>query len=101
MFRHQMCHPQGLNFVNLPNHISTIAALVKINKIFRTLKFSNVVLLLLLLLLLLSHDVCVVAVYTIRVLMLLLCLPGTFRASICRGQIIYIFIIIELSLVDI
>ena len=79
MFRHQMCHPQGLNFVTLPNHISTIAALVKINKIFRTLKFSNVVLLLLLLL---SHDICVVAVYTIRVLMMLLCLPGTYSKHV-------------------
>ena len=33
MFRHQMCHPQGARFVTLLNYISTIAALVKINKI--------------------------------------------------------------------
>ena len=39
MFRHQMCHPQGICFVTkLPNYISTIAALVKINEIFKKLK---------------------------------------------------------------
>jgi hypothetical protein len=38
MFRHQMCHPQGRLFVTLPNYISTIAALVKINKVFKNLK---------------------------------------------------------------
>ena len=43
MFRHQMCHPQGARFVTLPNYISIIAALVKTNKAFKTLKFSNVI----------------------------------------------------------
>ena len=71
MFRHQMCHHQGACFVTLPNYISTIATLVKINKIFKTLKLSTVIKWLLL------HEVCMVAVYTVCVLMLLLCLSGT------------------------
>ena len=53
MFRHQMCHPQGA-FITLPNFISTIAALDKINKIFKTLKLSNMIARLLL------HEVCMV-----------------------------------------
>ena len=73
MFRHQMCHPQAACFVTLLNYISTIAALVKINKTFKTLKLSNMIKWLLL------HEVCRVAVYTICVLMLPLCLPGTCR----------------------
>ena len=60
MFRHQMCHPQGACFVTLPNYVSTIAAVVKINKIFKTLKLSNVKERLLL------HEVYMVAVYTVR-----------------------------------
>ena len=43
MFRHQMCHPQAARFITLPNYISTIAALVKINKAFKTLKLPNVI----------------------------------------------------------
>ena len=72
MFRHKMCHPQGACFVTLPNYISTVAAVVKINIVFKILKLSNVIKWLLL------HEVCMVAVYTICVLMLLLCLPGTY-----------------------
>ena len=56
-----MCHPQGACFVTLPNYLSTVASLVKINKIFKTLKFSNVIKYLLL------HEVCMVAVYSLRV----------------------------------
>ena len=59
MFRHQMYHPQGACLVTLLNYISTIAALVKINKIFKTLKLSNVIKCLLL------REVCLVAVHTI------------------------------------
>ena len=72
MFRHQMCHPQGACFVTSPNYISTIAAFAKINEVFKTLKLSSVIKCLLL------HAVCMVAVYTICVLMLLLCLPDTY-----------------------
>ena len=60
MFRHQMCHPQGACFVTLPNYVSTTAAVVKINKVFKILKLSNVIKWLLLL-----YEVCTVAVYTI------------------------------------
>ena len=42
MFRHQMCHPQRACFVTLLNYISKIAALAKINKIFKTLKLRYV-----------------------------------------------------------
>ena len=56
MFQHQMCHPHGAYFVTLPNYISTIAAHVKINKAFKTLKLSNMIKWLLL------HEVCMVAV---------------------------------------
>ena len=56
MFRHQMCHPQAACSVTLLNYISTIAALVKINKDFKTLKLSNVIKL---------HEVYMVAVYTV------------------------------------
>ena len=42
MFRHQMCHPQGACFVTLLNHIITIAAIAKINEVFKTLKLSSV-----------------------------------------------------------
>ena len=38
MFRHKICHPQGTCFVTLPNYISTIAALAKINKVFGNFK---------------------------------------------------------------
>ena len=72
MFRHQMCHPQEACFVTLPNYISTIAALVKINEVFKTLKLSNVIKWLLL------HEVCMVAVFTGCVLMLLLFLASTY-----------------------
>ena len=58
MFRHRMCHPQGACFVTLPNYINKIAAL-KINKVFKILKLSDVIKWLLL------HEVCMVAVYTI------------------------------------
>ena len=71
MFRHQMCHPQGACFVTSPNYISTIAVFAKINQVFKTLKLSTVIKWLLL------NLVCMVAVYTVCVLMLLLCLPGT------------------------
>ena len=73
MFRHHCVILRELAFVTLPNYISTIAALVKINKIFKTLELSNVIEWLLL------HEVCMLAVYTICVLMLLLCPPGTYR----------------------
>ena len=43
MFRHPMCHPQGACSVTLLNYIGTIAALVKINKAFETLKLSNLI----------------------------------------------------------
>ena len=43
MFRHKLCHPQGAFFVNLPNYVSTIATLARINKIFKTLKLSSVI----------------------------------------------------------
>ena len=66
MLRHQMCHPQGACSVTLLNYISTIAVLAKINKVFKTLKLSSVIKWLLL------QEVCLVAVYTICVLMLLL-----------------------------
>ena len=56
MFRHQMCHPQGACFITLPNYVSKIAALLKINKVFKALKLSNVIKLLLL------HEICMVAV---------------------------------------
>ena len=58
MFRHQMSHPQGACFVSLPNYVSTIAALAKINKVYKTLKLSSVIKWLL------FHVVCFVAVYT-------------------------------------
>ena len=67
-----MCHPQEVCFVTLLNYISTIAAFAKINKFFKTLKLPNVIKRLLL------HAVCMVAVYTVCVLMLLLCLSGTY-----------------------
>ena len=51
------------------NYVSTI---VKINKVFKTLQLPNVIEWLLL------HEACMVAVYTICVLMLLLCLSGTY-----------------------
>ena len=41
MFRHQMCHTHRACLINLPNYISTIAALVKINKAFKILKHEN------------------------------------------------------------
>ena len=59
MFRHQMCHPQGTCSVTLPNYISIIAALAKMNKVFKTFKLPNVIKWLLL------HEVCLVAVYTV------------------------------------
>ena len=59
MFRHQMCHPQGACFITLPNYTSTIAAVVKCNKIFITLKLYSVIKWLLL------HQVCMVAVYRV------------------------------------
>ena len=71
MFRHQMCHLQGA-FITLLNYINTIAAVIKINKIFKTLKLSRVIKRLLL------HAVCMVAVYTVCVLLLLLCLSATY-----------------------
>ena len=52
MFRHQMCHPQGAFFVTLLNYVSKIASFAKINKVFETLKLSNVIKWLLL------HEVC-------------------------------------------
>ena len=70
-----MFRPQGACSVILLNYTSTIAALVKINKDFKTLKLSSVIKWLLL------HEVCLVAVYTICVLVLLLCLPGTYGRS--------------------
>ena len=72
MFRHQMCHPQGACFVTLLSYISTIAVLAKINKIFKTLKLSSMIKWSLL------YAVCMLAVYTVCVLMLLLCLSGTY-----------------------
>ena len=71
MFRHQMCHLQVARFVTLLNYISTIATLAKLNQVFKTLKVSVVIKLLLL------YEVCMAALYTICVLMLLLSLPGT------------------------
>ena len=59
MFRHHCVTLRELTFITLPNYISTIAALIKINQVFKTLKLSNVIKWLLL------HEVCVVAVYTI------------------------------------
>ena len=41
MFRHQTCHPQGTSFVTSINYISTIAALVKINKVFKNIKTAT------------------------------------------------------------
>ena len=35
MSRHQMCIIRGLVFITLPNYISTISALFKINKILK------------------------------------------------------------------
>ena len=70
MFRHQMWHPQGDSSVNLLNYIITIAALVKINKIFKTLILSSVIKCIL------WHEVCMVAIYTVCALILLLCLSG-------------------------
>ena len=72
MFRHQMCHPQGAYSATLLNYISTIAALAKINKVFKTLKLSGMIKWLVL------HAVCLVAIQTICVLMLLFYLPSTF-----------------------
>ena len=72
MFRHYRVILRELAFITLPDYISKIAALVEINKIFKILKLSNVIKWLLL------HEVCMVAVYTACVLMLLLCLPGTY-----------------------
>ena len=66
----------GLTFITLLNYISATAALVKINKIFKILKLSNVIKWLVL------YEVCMVAVYTICVLMLLLCLPGTYMCTL-------------------
>jgi hypothetical protein len=57
-----MCHHQGASLVTLLNYLSTITALFKINKIFKTLHLSNVIKRLLV------HEVCMVAVYTICVL---------------------------------
>ena len=65
MFRHQMCHPQGACFVTLPNYMSKIGALAKINKAFETLKLSSMIKRSLL------HEVCLVVIFTICVLMLL------------------------------
>ena len=62
MFRHQMCRPQGACFVTLLHYVSTVAALVKINKvfkIFKTLKLSSVIKRLLL------YAVCLVAICTV------------------------------------
>ena len=59
MFRHQMCHPQEACSATLLNYISTITAVAKIIKAFKTLKLSSVIKRLLL------HEVCVVAVYTV------------------------------------
>ena len=99
MFPHQMCHRQGACFVTLSNYINKIAAVFKINKVFRILKLPSVIKRLLI------NEVCLVAVSTICnkygnyyymiiksrvikvylfyngltcVLMLLLCLPGTY-----------------------
>ena len=58
MFRHQICHPQVACFVTLLNYICTIAALAKINNVFKTLKLSRAIKWLL-------HEVCMVAVYTV------------------------------------
>jgi hypothetical protein len=41
MFRHQICHPQEACFVTLLNYTSTIAALAKSNKVFKTLNSNN------------------------------------------------------------
>jgi hypothetical protein len=38
-----MCHPQGAFFVTSLNYLSTITAVAKINKAFKTLKLPNVV----------------------------------------------------------
>ena len=59
MFRHHCVILRELDFITLTKYICPIADLVKINKIFKTLKLSNVIKLLLL------HEVCMVAVYTI------------------------------------
>ena len=59
MFRHQMCHPQGACLHYLAKLHITIAAIVRINKTFKTLKLSSVIEWLLL------HAVCMVAVYTV------------------------------------
>ena len=72
MFRQHCVILRERAFIILPNYISTVAALVKIIKIVKTLKLSSVIKWLLL------HEVCMVAVYTICVLMSLLCLPGTY-----------------------
>ena len=40
MFRHQMCHLQG-EFITLLSYVSTIAALVKINKIIKKNILNN------------------------------------------------------------
>jgi hypothetical protein len=76
MFRHQTCRPHGVCFVISLRYVSTIAVLVKINKVFKTLKLSNVIKWLLL------HEVCLVTVCTVCVLVLLLCLPGTYRLHV-------------------
>ena len=54
MFRHYCVILRELAFITLPNYIGTIAALDKINKIFKTLKLSNMIARLLL------HEVCMV-----------------------------------------
>ena len=59
MFRHHCVIIRELAFISLPNYIRTIASLVKINKIFKTLKLSPVIKWLLL------HEVRMVAVYTV------------------------------------
>ena len=55
MFRHKMCHPQGACSITLPNNVTTTAALVEINKVFKTIKLSDVIKRLLL------HEICLVA----------------------------------------
>ena len=52
VFRHHSVFLRMFPFIILPNYISTIAALVKINKILKTLKLSNVIKWLIL------HEVC-------------------------------------------
>ena len=52
-----MCHPQGACFVALPNYVSTVAALVKIIRVFKTLKLTMIKWLL--------HEVFMVVVYKI------------------------------------